>query len=253
MKQISMIMATYNRAALIRPALESALQQAYPPQELIVIDDGSTDDTATVIQALIEETGAPIRYFHQPNRGQAHALNRGIELARGEIITFLDADDLWAPDRLPDQLAFFDAPPLTDVSVESTLNSAVDSAAKTDDIGIVLGRKRYFTDGVQSNEAEIAAANGRPFHFALGAALIARWVFDATGPFDASMPMVADWDWFARVRTLGIPMAVDPRVTLLVRIHGGNITQNRAQGARLTVEMIRRHMRRRQDQPQENR
>ncbi|MDX9952954.1 MAG: glycosyltransferase family A protein [Anaerolineae bacterium] len=231
MKLISVIMATYNRESYIQGALESILRQNYAPMEIIVIDDGSTDRTPEIVAGLIEQRAAPIRYVRQENQGQPSAFNHALRLARGEIIAFLDDDDLWPADRLPTQLDYF-----------------VQGGRPGEEIGIVLGKKDYFADGVKVNDAEMAAANQRPYRYSLGAALLARWVFERVGVFDEHIGYVSDWDWFARARALEIPTAIDPRITLLGRIHAGNITQNRELGAKLTVEMIRRHMRRKEDQ-----
>lgn len=231
--QISVIMATYNRAECILAALKSILRQDYAPLEIIVIDDGSTDTTHQVVAALIAETEIPIRYVRQENRGQPSAFNHALRLTQGEVIAFLDDDDLWPENRLPAQLAYF----------------SPGSSVAVDGVGIVLGRKEYFADGVRVDESELAGANQRPFHYSLGAALIARWVFDRVGIFDDTVSYVADWDWFARARHVGISMSIAPRVTLLGRLHGGNITQNRDLGAHLTVEVIRRHMKRTRGQP----
>jgi len=232
MKNISVIMATYNGQLYIRAALESILRQHHAPLEIIVVDDGSTDRTPEIVSDLAEQRSAPIRYIRQENQGQPSAFNHALRFARGEVIAFLDDDDLWPEDRLPAQLNYF-----------------AHTALSGEEIGIVLGRKFYFADNIKANEAEMAAANQRPYHYALGAALVARWVFDRVGIFDDHFCLVSDWDWFARARTMQIPTAIDPRVTLHGRIHGGNITQNRELGAKFTIEMIRRHMRRKQAQP----
>lgn len=226
MQQISVIMATYNHAHFIRAALMSILRQAYTPLEIIVVDDGSTDDTFAVIGALITETAAPIRYVQQANCGQAAALNCGLALARGEVIAFLDSDDLWPGDRLPAQLSFF----------------AQRTAPEAQPVGIVLGRKERFADGVVVDATQLAAANQRPVHYSLGSSLFARWVFDVVGPFDEKMGHSADWDWFARARESGISMVADPRVTVLGRTHGGNFTQNRAMVAQQTTNMVKKHL-----------
>lgn len=230
-KTMSVLMATYNGEPYLRAALESILRQNYVPMEIIVIDDGSTDRTPEIVGDLIEQRSALIRYVRQENQGQPGAFNHALRLARGEIIAFLDDDDLWPEDRLPTQLAFF----------------SQRCSSHEEGIGIVLGRKAYFADGVKINEAELAAANQRPFHYSLGASLIARWVFDRVGIFDDTVGYVADWDWFARARDMEISIAIDPRVTLCGRIHTGNITQNRELGTKLTLEMIRRHMNRKQN------
>jgi glycosyltransferase involved in cell wall biosynthesis len=223
---ISIIMATYNRERTIGAALESILQQNYQPLEIIVIDDGSTDGTPAAIHTLIAERNAPIHYVQQQNRGLPAAHNHGLRLARGEVIAFIDSDDLWPAGRLPAQLTLF-------TQAEHATTAAP---------GIVLGRQRRFVDGVTVDPMELAMADQRAVHYSLGTSLFARWVFDIVGNFDETMRQVADWDWFARAREAGIAMIADPRVTLLVRVHDGNLTQDRAMGGHFTVEMIKKHL-----------
>lgn len=224
---LSVIVATYNRERFIGAALASILRQSYPAIEIIVIDDGSTDATGAIVADLASSAPFPIHYRHQANAGAPAALNRGLRLASGAVIGFLDSDDLWPDDRLPGGIARLSVP--------------AEGGAPP---GIILGRAERFADGVQIDPAELAAANERPYHFNLSAALIARRVFDSIGDFDESMPYCADWDWFARAREAGVGIAVDPRVTLRMSVHGGNLTQDRARNAHYTVEMIRKHLQR---------
>ncbi len=227
---ISVIMATYNRAGYIRFALESILQQPGPPLEIIVIDDGSTDATPAIIQALAAQTDTPLRYVRQPNRGLPAAHNHGLRLASAEVIAFLDSDDLWPAARLPAQMAFFQP--------QTPGQDAPD---------IVLSRvERFAEPGATVNPQTLAAFNARPYHYALGSSLIRRRVFAEIGDFDETLPYTADWDWFMRARAAQVPMAVDPRVTLLLRIHGGNMTRDRAAGNHFTLQMVRKHMARQQ-------
>ena len=95
--QVSVVIPTYNRAATVPRAIESVLAQTVSDLEIIVVDDGSTDDTARVLE---EKFGDRIRYHSQPNLGASIARNRGIEEAQGEWIAFLDSDDLWEKDKL---------------------------------------------------------------------------------------------------------------------------------------------------------
>lgn len=223
---ISVILPTYNRGHYIRPAIESVLSQAYRPIEIIVVDDGSTDPTAEVVRSIIPDDGATIRYLRQTNCGESTARNRGLEVANGTVVGFLDSDDLWAPGRLPRQLECLFKPTPAGLMP-----------------GVVLGRKEYFADeGVSVNPSELAAANQRPFHYNLGCSLFMRWIFDRIGLFDERYPVVNDWEWFIRVKEAGIPISVYPHVTLLGRVHRGNITQNRERAARSTVQVLRAHL-----------
>jgi glycosyltransferase involved in cell wall biosynthesis len=98
---VSVVIPCYNGASFLKQTLESALQQTIPPVEILVVDDGSTDNSAEIAA----EFGSPVRVVRQENRGESVARNRGIDEARGDWVAFLDADDLWAPTKLERQLA----------------------------------------------------------------------------------------------------------------------------------------------------
>ncbi|WP_143438568.1 glycosyltransferase family A protein, partial [Hydrocoleum sp. CS-953] len=105
--RVSVIIPVYNCDRYISQAIESILAQTYQSYEIIVIDDGSTDNTRLALQPYIEK----IRYVYQENQGVSAARNHGIDLARGELIAFLDADDFFLPDKLTAQVGVFDAQP----------------------------------------------------------------------------------------------------------------------------------------------
>jgi len=105
---ISVIVPTFNAGQFIGEALASILAQTRPPEEIIVVDDGSTDHTAEVVAAFLDSR---IRYRRQANQGVAVARNQGLAEARGEYIAFLDADDRWLPTMLEEQGALLDARP----------------------------------------------------------------------------------------------------------------------------------------------
>jgi len=107
----SIILPTYNRAAFLPDAIASIHAQQYEHWELIIVDDGSTDDTRACCVELTREIRQPTRYVYQPNRGADSARNRGVELARGEYIAFYDNDDLWLPHHLSDCIAALRAYP----------------------------------------------------------------------------------------------------------------------------------------------
>jgi hypothetical protein len=103
---VSVVVAAYNAASYIEQTCRSVLHQTYAPLELIVVDDGSTDDTAAIVGRLAA-IDSRIHLIRQPNRGVAAARNRAIEVATGEFLAPLDADDLWAPEKLAQQVARF--------------------------------------------------------------------------------------------------------------------------------------------------
>lgn len=105
--KVTVIIPTYNRAHLIKDAVESVLNQTYQNFELIVIDDGSTDNTKEFLRGYKDK----LRYLYQENQGRSAARNYGINLAKGEFIAFLDSDDIWFPDKLARQVPILESAP----------------------------------------------------------------------------------------------------------------------------------------------
>jgi glycosyltransferase involved in cell wall biosynthesis len=97
---VSVILPTYNRAAFLPDAFASIASQTYPHAEIIVVDDGSTDDTANVLDALVKSSPRPVRVVRQANAGAYAARNTGLDHVRGDAVAFFDSDDLWLPHHL---------------------------------------------------------------------------------------------------------------------------------------------------------
>jgi glycosyltransferase involved in cell wall biosynthesis len=108
---VSVVIPSYNSAHHISETLESVFSQSYRPHEIIVVDDGSTDDT----RAVLEKYSDRIIYVYQKNAGEPAARNTGIRRASGEFIAFLDADDLWLPNKLTLQMDYFEKHPEVDL------------------------------------------------------------------------------------------------------------------------------------------
>ncbi len=108
---VSVIIPTYNRADLVCESINSVFAQSYRDFEILVVDDGSTDNTAEVLRPLAAQ--GLIRYIHQNNGGEASARNKGILEAKGRYIAFLDSDDLFEPEKLELQTAYLQAHPET--------------------------------------------------------------------------------------------------------------------------------------------
>jgi len=109
---VSVIIPVYNCERYLAEAIESVLAQTYQPIEVIVINDGSTDDS----EAVAKRFDSSIRYYAHPNKGLGATRNRGVELAQGHFIAFLDADDLWVADKIERQMAYFDDDPDLDMA-----------------------------------------------------------------------------------------------------------------------------------------
>jgi glycosyltransferase involved in cell wall biosynthesis len=182
---ISTIIPSYNYARFVREAIDSAVGQTYAPDEVIVVDDGSTDATAEVLASY----GERIRVIRQQNQGVARARNAGIAAARGEYVAFLDADDVWHPRKLELQIARFEADPslgLVHCGIEM-----FDAGGNTIDL---------FREG---KEGDVAADLLRlePGTIAMTGSniMVPKRVAEELGGFDPSLPPSEDWDFCYRV------------------------------------------------------
>jgi glycosyltransferase involved in cell wall biosynthesis len=195
---VSAIIPVYNGERYLADAIESVLAQEYRPLELIVIDDGSSDGSAAVARRF-----AQVRYHYQPNGGIGAARNRGLELAQGAFIAFLDADDVWTPQKLAVQLqAFADDP----------------------EVDIVSGHVLQFPSP-ELDEPAIrkirCPSEPLPGH-AFGAMLIKRGAFRRVGPVTMDHEKAECVDWCLRAKDLGLRLGMLPGVVLRRRLHDAN-------------------------------
>lgn len=222
---VSVIIPVYNGEDYFAEAIESVLAQAYNPLEIIAVDDGSTDGTAAIASSFSED----VRYVYQPNSGPAAARNRGLRMARGEVIGFVDADDLW---------------------VENKLDLQLGRLAKDQSVDIIIGLQLFVKiDGVVDGKHKFEKLLDPLVNLNLGSALFRRAVFDRVGFFDETLYYCDDWDWFMRARELGVPMVIHQDVTLVQRRHESNMTNNTVLGNRYMMQMLKKSLdrRRRQD------
>ncbi|MEO0225260.1 MAG: glycosyltransferase [candidate division WOR-3 bacterium] len=108
---VSIIIPTYNQSQFLANSLNSVLCQTYRTWEILIIDDGSVDDTKKVVENFIKKYNEKIKYFYQENKGQASARNLGIRISKGEYVAFLDSDDEWLPEKIEKQVKFLKAYP----------------------------------------------------------------------------------------------------------------------------------------------
>ncbi len=219
---VSVIMPVFNGGRFLAEAIESVRAQKYGPLEIIVVDDGSTDSTADVAA----RHQAHIRYVFQHNAGAPVARNRGIAEARGEIIAFLDVDDLWPAGKLELQVA---------------------RLVRDPDLDIVSGRVQFVClPGAAQPDIEFESHNQTLTNAYLGAALFRRRAFDRVGLFDARYRYSDDQDWFLRAREGNTSMVILEQITLLYRLHETNMTRdNRAPELELAAILKRSLDRRR--------
>ncbi|MBM3181566.1 MAG: glycosyltransferase family 2 protein [Chloroflexi bacterium] len=195
---ISIIIPVYNGERYLAQAIESVLAQTYRPIEIIIVDDGSTDESARVAQQF------PMRYGFQPHSGPGTARNRGVEQARGEFLAFLDADDLWMPEKLAWQIATFAARPELDA---------------------VFGQVEQFN----SPDADATAPPARFVGTTLNglhasAMLIRRAAFMRVGLFATNWHVGDFVDWYTRAQEAELEIVILPEVVMRRRVHMSNLT-----------------------------
>jgi glycosyltransferase involved in cell wall biosynthesis len=191
---ISVIIPVWNGARFLAEALSSVLGQTLPCSEVLVVDDASEDTSAEIASRI----GAPVRVISRTARGgPAAARNTGIQAAQGDVLAFLDADDLWLPDKLEWQAA------------------ALSAGAE-----YVLGWMSTFSD---PDLADGAAFKSRSMPYPTSIALT-RDCLQKVGLLDES-PAIVEWaDWIDRARHLGVPGVESQRVCVRRRVHDRNWT-----------------------------
>jgi len=180
--KVSVIIPTYNRGWILREAIDSVLSQKFSDYELIVVDDGSTDDT----RIILDSYGQDIIVLRQPNQGVSAARNRGIAESCAQLISFLDSDDLWLPQKLARQVAFFQTNP--DVLICQTEETWVRNGVR------VNPKKRHRKLSGMIFEPSLALCLVSP-----SAVMIRKPLFDTVGLFDESLPACEDYDLWLRI------------------------------------------------------
>ena len=209
---VSVVIPAFDAERFIAEAIESVLAQTYAPLELVVVDDGSTDRTARIASGYPE-----VRLIRQQNGGPATARNRGFEATSGELLTFLDSDDMMTPDKLEVQVGHLLANP---------------------DMGIVIGAQElviepgtelpFWIEGSKV-QAQVPTRppdiHGEPNIYAMSM-LMRREVFDLVGGFDESIEPAEDIDWTLRAVEADVTIARLPRVMVRRRVHPDSLTQD---------------------------
>ncbi len=188
---VSVVIPTFNCAALLPEAIRSAYGQSFTPAEVIVVDDGCTDDTAAVVERLTRSLPERLVYVRKPNGGEASARNRGVSVAKGDYIAFLDQDDVWLPEKLEHQMQLFEADP----SIALTFSAYTRVSGGTRELVRLTGWE-------QSPEHALE-------HLMEGCCItpstvvVRRDVLNAVGPFDESLWLGNDWDMWIRMAAAG--------------------------------------------------
>lgn len=213
---VSIIIPTFNHARFITQAVESALAQSYPRTEVIVVDDGSTDQT----RRMLSRYGRSITYLYQENKGPSAARNTGILAAQGDYLLFVDADDLIPPEKIDVQLSHF---------------------ANRTDTGIVYSAWQYVDEQTLQVVGEMHPAKRgnllkdllrRAVFFPPGAAIIRRQCLEQAGPFDEELMAGEDTDMWIRIAQAGYTFDYVDRPLFQYRMVKGSLSRHHAQQER---------------------
>lgn len=215
---ISVVLPVRDGDRYLAEALKSVLtQKVAEPLEVIVIDDGSRDRSAQIARSF----GPRVRCETLPPCGPARARNRGLSLARGRLVSFIDADDLWLEGRLARHAAWLDREPGT---------------------AVVLGRVQYVLEDLTPYGAPHPA-------YSLGAATFRPEAFTSIGPLDERLRGGDDTEWFLRAHHRGLRVGRDPEAALHYRLHARNMTRDKGQRDRDLLMALKVALDRRRGSP----
>jgi glycosyltransferase involved in cell wall biosynthesis len=236
----SVILPTYNRAVLLPPVIRSILDQDFADLELVIFDDGSTDNTGDVVREM-QARDARLRYVALPeNRGLGHARDAGLRYAAGRYIALADSDDLWLPGRLRAQIEVLEKYPGIDILFGDFLN--IDHVRGTQKLGLVGSRKglelvvtRQIEDGLFLVEGGLEIGILRSNFIAAPTMMLRREVFDRVGGFNINLSTPVDLEFCWRAAALGAQYAYIDRPLIERHRHADSMT---AQGDRPWLQRL---------------
>lgn len=225
---VSIVIPLYNGSNYVGEALQCALAQDYPNVEIIVVNDGSTDDGAG--KAVCMQYADRITYLEKPNGGCASALNYGVRAAKGQYISWLSHDDLYVPTKISHQVALLNQ---ENIQPERT----------------IISNRGSLIDGEGKNLMHPSVAENR-YLDALGffkyllfqkcvngcGLLIPKSIFDSGLYFDESMRFVLDWNLWLKMAASGVGVYLDGAVLVKNRVHGGQVTVKQKQLHKVEAE-----------------
>jgi glycosyltransferase involved in cell wall biosynthesis len=216
MATISAVIPVCNGAQLVPEAIASVYEQTVVPDEVIVIDDGSTDDTPAVLRQLGSRLPPSFRWVTQPKSGEARARNRGIELSTGDFVAFLDHDDVWHPDKTRRQLEHFASEPALALSFTAyRLENAIRSE-------VTIERERWNPDP----DAVLSRLIERCRIATPSTVLVRRDALDRVSRFDETVGRGTDWLMWLSVARAGMQIGYLPEVLVEYRPDPSNPSQN---------------------------
>jgi glycosyltransferase involved in cell wall biosynthesis len=212
---VHVLMPAWNSARRIERSMASVLAELGPDDELVVVDDGSVDETVEAVQRVPDTR---VRLVCADHGGESHAVNLGFAACHAPLIAFCDSDDWWLPGRMTHQRA------------------ALREALSNDALSVVTSAiENVGTDGVPLGQSGVVALRGTM--------LMPRYVVDHVGLFDTSLLSQATLDWWSRAVSSGVRFVADDRIVLQRVIHGDNLgVVRRDLFASGVPQLLRRHL-----------
>jgi glycosyltransferase involved in cell wall biosynthesis len=220
---ISVIIPVYNAAPYLAEALRSVLAQTRSANEIIVVDDGSTDDSAAVAQGFVPQ----VKLIQQANLGAAAARNSGVRLAQGDLLAFLDADDLWFPDKLALQWEALHGEPYPQM---------------------VFGMVEQFRSPDAPSDIRFAGDGQVMAGLHVGAMLIQTEAFHQVGLFRTDLSVGEFIDWYSRASGQGLRSLTLPQIVMRRRLHQNNMMRHAQNVPGDYLNILRDGLRRRRKQ-----
>jgi len=220
---VSVILPVLNGERFLATAIESVLNQSLPPEEVLVVDGGSSDETRTIAASYERVT-----LLTQDGRGLANAWNHGIGVASGAFIAFIESDDYWEDHKLRAQNALLVNRP---------------------DLDYVIGKVSFFLEDGYTLPPGFKASllEGPQVGKIPGTLMVRRDVFNRVGLFDEPLSIAADVDWFARCKDSGVTGELLDAVLLHKRVHGDNLSNNAGENTRQLLSLLRKSIDRQRD------
>ncbi len=199
--KISVVIPTYNRAKVVGEAIESVLAQTYKDFELVVLDDGSTDETRNRVQPYLVDSR--VRYFYQENAGVSAARNAGVKIASGEFVSFLDSDDLWKPNMLESVVMFIERHPgmqaiFTDLEAYRG-GKFIPSTIRCTEIFSKLLADASYPDSFVIDKRDMFLILLQEVPVKPTSFIILREAFERVGGFDTTYVSGEDWEFYLRL------------------------------------------------------
>ncbi len=224
--RVSIILPTYNRAKLVCRAIDSVWEQSFSDFELIVVDDGSTDDSREILESLYGGR-ARFRYCYQQHHNVSSARNLGIAMARGELLAFIDSDDAWLPTKLAQQVSAMDDADLLMVHTGRLL---------MEELGCRRASLPFYCDPLARDRSDLLGGIGK----VAMSVLVRKSAVESVGKFDEELQTTQDLDLWLRIARIGKIALIEQPLMKSYKQVDGIMSRDLGQKVRDRLEVFKR-------------